>query len=267
MSLFEKNPRGKKPENKAKLVDQRAEFLKDFKRLVRSSASMEANIWHDFITMFAISLSNPVDKAHFDKRESRYLDIIHKYDKREDREMFPKLAAHVVLALERNPEQDFLGGIFTELDLGSRARGQTFTPYPVSTLMASVTLDDIVQQIKENGYTTIIDPCCGSGVNLIAAVNLSKAKLEPEGINHQNALLISAQDIDETVGLMCYIQLSLLGMAGYVKIGNSLTNPMTKGDDLKDYWFTPMYFLSPIWSMRRMLQSIKDMEDKSNVKI
>ena len=41
---------------------------------------------------------------------------------------------------------------------------------------------------------------------------------------------------------MCYIQLSLLGIAGYFKVGNSLIKPMTMADDLKNYWFTPIYF-------------------------
>lgn len=59
------------------------------------------------------------------------------------------------------------------------------------------------------------------------------------------------QDIDETVALMCYIQLSLLGVAGYVKVGNSLTEPMTDNDDKENYWFTPMYF-SNVWVLRRI---------------
>ena len=46
-------------------------------------------------------------------------------------------------------------------------------------------------------------------------------------INYQNHVLVAAQDIDMTVALMCYIQLSLLGVAGYVKIGNSITDPIT----------------------------------------
>ena len=51
---------------------------------------------------------------------------------------------------------------------------------------------------------------------------------------------------------MAYIQLSLLGCAGYIKIGNSLTSPMEPGDCLEDYWFTPMYFGS-VWQTRRAL--------------
>ena len=57
------------------------------------------------------------------------------------------------------------------------------------------------------------------------------------------------------MGMMGYIQLSLLGAAGYVKIGNSLTDPMTAGDDSKNYWYTPMYF-SDVWRYRRIFHSI-----------
>lgn len=73
--------------------------------------------------MFACSLSNPVDKFHYEEREKRYLKIIKKYNKREQ-EQFPELAAYVVMALEENPEQDFLGSIFMELNLGDKSNSQ-----------------------------------------------------------------------------------------------------------------------------------------------
>ena len=76
-------------------------------------------------------------------------------------------------------------------------------------------------------------------------------QLEKANLNYQNHLLVVAQDIDETVALMCYIQLSLLGVAGYVKVGNSLTEPMTGNDNKENYWFTPMYF-SNVWVLRRI---------------
>ena len=69
-------------------------------------------------------------------------------------------------------------------------------------------------------------------------------------INFQRHLLVVGQDIDETVALMCYIQISLLGVAGYIKVGNSITDPMD--DDKSKYWYTPMYF-SDIWVIRRFL--------------
>lgn len=75
--------------------------------------------------------------------------------------------------------------------------------------------------------------------------------MEKANLNYQNHLLVVAQDIDETVALMCYIQLSLLGVAGYVKVGNSLTEPMTDNDNKENYWFTPMYY-SNVWVLRRI---------------
>ena len=73
--------------------------------------------------MAACSISNAVDKFHFDEREKTYLRIVNKYDK-EERQLFPQLLAYTVLALEENPEQDFLGDIYTELGLNSKEHKQ-----------------------------------------------------------------------------------------------------------------------------------------------
>lgn len=66
-----------------------------------------------------------------------------------------------------------------------------------------------------------------------------------------------------TVGLMCYIQLSLLGVAAYIKIDDAISNPMTVNDTLENYWFTPMYF-SEVWKTRRMIKQMEQLfkEDK-----
>ena len=113
--------------------------------------------------MFACSLSNPVDKSHYEEREARYMKIIKKYNKQEQA-IFPELAAQTVLALEENQEQDFLGSIFMELNLGNESGGQFFTPYHVCELMAEIALgDNVAQQVNEQGYITICDSCCGAG--------------------------------------------------------------------------------------------------------
>ena len=49
-------------------------------------------------------------------------------------------------------------------------------------------------------------------------------------INYQTSVLFTAQDIDYIVGLMCYLQLSLMGCAGYVVIGDTLRHPSTALD-------------------------------------
>ena len=124
-------------------------------------------------------------------------------------------------------------------------------------MMADISMGDTLkEEIDRKGYVTISDPCCGAGATLIAGANAAKKLLEKEHLNFQNHVLVSAQDIDELVALMCYLQISLLGVAGYVKVGNSLTDPITSDDTLENYWFTPMYF-SDIWETRRTIQRIR----------
>lgn len=243
----------------------RTEFMKIFKKLT-ASHWRPWDIWTDFITMAACAISNTVDKSHYTEREEQYLRTIKKYT-REKQNLFPQLFSCVVMGLEENPEQDFLGDIYTELGLNSKEHKQIFTPYHICHLMAEITMDDLVMQVEDKGVVEFHDCCCGAGVTLIAASNAAKEKLETANLNYQNHILITGQDIDHLVTMMCYIQLSLLGMAGYFKVGNSLTEPMTDKDSLENYWFTPMYFF-PVWHYRRIWHNIdrlmkapKDTED------
>lgn len=246
----EETPTQKKPvEEKLKKVSEpRKDFLRVFGQLTNRHRSWD--VWSDFIQMFACSLSNPLDKEHYDEREALYLRLIKKYNKKEQ-ELFPELAARTVMALEENPEQDFLGSIFMSLNLGNEHNGQFFTPYNVCELMAEVTMNNIVQKVEKDGYVSIHDPCCGAGATLIAEIHAARKRLEKTNLNYQNHILVIGQDIDAIVALMCYIQLSLLGVAGYVKIGNALTEPVTDKDSTENYWYTPMYF-SKVWTMRRL---------------
>lgn len=102
----QKKPAGEKPK---KALDPRKEFLRVFNQLTNRHRTWD--VWRDFITMFACSLSNPLDKEHRDKREALYLEVIKKYNKQEQ-ELFPELAAQTVLALEENPGARFSGQHF-----------------------------------------------------------------------------------------------------------------------------------------------------------
>lgn len=225
-------PNRKKPagKNSEKHLDARKEFLRVFRQLTYRHRSWD--VWSDFIIMFACALSNPVDKNHFDEREALYLRTIKKYNKQEQ-PLFSELAAYTVVALEENQEQDFLGSIYTELGLNSKEHEQIFTPYHICELM-----EDVVEKVKKDGYITLNDPCCGAGATLIAGIHAARKRLEKANLNYQNHILVAAQDIDMVVALMCYIQLSLLGVAAYIKVGKSLTEPMTENDSLDNYWFT-----------------------------
>ena len=105
------------------------QFIKIFNKLAYRFSPWE--VWKDFIVMFACAISNSLDKTHYEEREALYLKTIQKYNK-EERELFPQLAAETVIALEENQEQDFLGDIFMNLGLGNKSGGQFF--YTISHL-------------------------------------------------------------------------------------------------------------------------------------
>lgn len=236
-------------------IDWEDKFLKTFRKLTHTHRAWD--VWRDYILMYACAISNALDKENFDQREKRYMEAINRYSK-EEQKIFPELTAYTTMAFDENPERDFLGKMFMGLELGNQLTGQFFTPYCVCELMAEVaTANNTVKAIKECGYATINDSCCGAGATLIAGVHAIRKQLEKyhPPLNYQNHVLVVAQDVDETVGLMCYIQISLLGLAGFVKIGNSLTDPMVTGDHLENCWYTPMYF-SDIWTTRRTMKHL-----------
>ncbi|MGC6586192.1 N-6 DNA methylase [Paenibacillus sp. Dod16] len=216
-------------------------------------------VWSDFIELAACSISNVFDRRHKNAREASYLSIIAKYNASEQG-IFPMLYAEIVNAFEQKPEQDFLGDLFMRLELSNHWRGQFFTPYNICLLMAQMQFaNDFAQMITEKGVVNVNDPACGAGATLIAFANEARSR----GINFQQSILFTAQDIDRTAALMCYVQLSLLGCGGYVIIGDSLRNPATESDlDGPDVWYTPLYFMAS-WPIRKKLQKISMMAMKT----
>ena len=98
-------------------------------------------VWQDFIVLSACSVSNMVDKSHAEKREKTYLSIAGKYSP-EEMSAFSRMLAEIVLGIESNPDQDFLGELYMKLEMGNDSAGQVFTPYDVCTAMARLTNGD-----------------------------------------------------------------------------------------------------------------------------
>ena len=205
--------------------------------------------------MSAAAISNKYDKRPgiWRKREDEYNAIQSRYTP-DEWKLMADMLAFTISALKANPEQDFLGELFMRLDLGNHWKGQFFTPYHISELMALATAgSDSKERIKEQGYISINDPTCGAGCMLIAFANVCSK----QGVDYRNSVIFVGQDIDPVAAKMCYIQLSTLNCAGYVVIGNTLTEPVY-GSVLnpacktpENIWFTPMY-CSDIWQKRRM---------------
>lgn len=231
--------------------DRQRELEKLYNKLCGRYSRYE--VWQDMVVMIACAIANAVDKRHFDEREAMYMRIVPKYSK-EELSVFPEFFTHIVLGMEENPDCDFLGELYMNLDLGNKYAGQFFTPYDICRAMAQVTINDdhLKGEIERHGWISVNDCACGAGATLVAAAN----HMRSIGINYQTQALFVAQDVDMTVGLMCYIQLSLLGCAGYVVIGNTLTEPQTGhvlfGEESSRCWFTPMYFHA-IWETRRVI--------------
>ena len=215
--------------------------------------------WADFVVMAAIAISNTVDKLHAEERENQYLAISRKY-KPKDMQLFAEILAEVVAGMEQNPDQDFLGEMYMALELGNDHAGQFFTPYNVCRMMAKMTYGDMLTaQIERDGWISVNDPACGAGALLVAFAN----ECLERKINYQTSVLFVAQDVDMIVGCMCYLQLSLLGCAGYVTIDNTLTHPQTSHDarglipvDSGNVWYTPFYFRTE-WHMRRFVETMR----------
>ena len=183
-----------------------------------------------------------------------YQTIISKYSAKE-RDGMAEMLAEVVMGMEQNPDQEFLGSLYMMCELGNDHAGQFFTPYDVCRCMAEITFDPKLHPDME-GFISVSDPACGAGATLLAFLNVCKRR----NICYHNKVLVIAQDIDFIVGLMCYIQCSFMGCAGYVVIGDTLTDPATAYDSRgllpagpqNRIWYMP-FLSTDMWYMRRQI--------------
>lgn len=225
-------------------MEYQKEFIKKFNKT--SAGCNSYTLWSDFIIMSACSIRNALPVGNKEKYEEEYLIHVKHF---EHPEKIAELFGLTVLAIEENPDQDFLGDVFTRLKLNDSKLGQIFTPYHISKLMAEM---NCIQQAEEP-WVSVYDPCVGAGSMLIAAANVYKEM----GINYQTSVFFVGQDIDRILALTAYVQLSLLGCAGYVIVGNSLAdsvsgsvlNPVVSSNS--EIWYTPMYFRN-VWQYRRL---------------
>lgn len=232
--------------------DHQKAFLKIFNSLCGRFNRWQ--VWQDFVMVTAIEISNATDKQNAPERTKTYQTIISKYSDAEQNK-FAELLAEVIMGMEQNPDQDFLGELYMLCELGNDASGQFFTPYDVCRCMVEISGGS--DPAAENaGFFSVSDPACGAGALLIAFANLCRRK----NICYHDKVLVIAQDIDFIVGLMCYIQCSFMGCAGYVVIGDTLVNPATAYDSRgllpagpqNRIWYMPL-FSTDVWYMRRQI--------------
>lgn len=220
---------------------------REFAKLIRANAERHRlhEVFRDFCELAAITLSNAVDRIHYDRREARYLEIIKAY-KPDEINRFPAMLAMLVESLECG-FKDSLGQLFMSLELGDHWKGQYFTPYEVAYLMAKMTLGDVAGVIERDGFFTLNEPAAGAGAMVIASAHA----VHDQGVNYQHAMHVIATDIDPTAVHMAYIQLALFHIPAIVVHGNSLA--VTEWD----HWATPAHVLG-MWDRKLRRRELAD---------
>lgn len=249
----------------AKTITTGSESQRKFAKVISSMTGKYSlwQLWRDVIHCYACAVSNSVDLQHREAREAEYMSTINKYDESE-RMRIAELGAIMVEGMEEDAQngtyRDYLGELFMQLELGSNLGGQFFTPYPLCQFMAQSAMNErqYKMELEKQGWISVADVACGAGATLIAGMET----LRSMGINYQQNCLFFGQEIDQTTALMCYIQLSLHGCAGLVRVDDTLRKPFTGnllfgGDQSENNWYTPMFF-SEVWHGRRIARRMDD---------
>lgn len=216
---------------------------KNIVKLLNDNAGTRStrDVFHDFIALTAIALSNAVDQPNFEAREADYMRIIKGYTK-EEAYRFHQMYGELILEFEEVEFDDVLGKLYMEIDGGNDRTGQFFTPYDICRMMAKFVIGDAHELLEARNYITINEPACGAAAMLIAYAE----ELKNLGINPQQKMLATCVDVDIKCVHMAYIQLSLLGIPAVIIHGNTLT--------LEEWghWKTPFYIMGGFWYRKQM---------------
>lgn len=209
----------------------RALLVKEMQALAQTHGIHK--VFMDFVEMFALCIANRMDKTQFETREKRYLDIVKAYSPA-DVDRLASMCALLIMAMQAEAEtgrlRDVLGEIYHELELHDKWTAQFFTPQHIADMMGSMTLGK-GPSIKPDTAYTVYEPAAGSGVMVLGFVN---AMIQANMYN-PHRVIVKAVDSDPKCVHMCYIQLSLYGVAAVVVHGNTITQEEWA------CWYTPVY--------------------------
>jgi type I restriction-modification system DNA methylase subunit len=194
-------------------------------------------VFRHFVELSALTCSNAADPLNKAAREAQYLAIVKQYTP-EQFQQFPLLLALLVECLEYE-QTDVLGTLYQRLEIQKGRAGQFFTPYPVCLAMAKMLVHDAKHLVEEKGYMRAMEPCVGSGAMMIA---LAQA-LGEEDINYQQALHITAIDVDIVAVYMSYVQCTLLHIPAVILHGDTLR------DETYSVWRTLAHVMG-FWDMK-----------------
>lgn len=219
----------------------------DVKELVKLAGVTRGRIsprtvFQDFAAFAALLISNGFDPVHYTERTETMGALLKGYTQQEQTQLMSGLREFALQCqknLWRGWYEDILGLAYFELGLGGHD-GQDFSPHCVGELAARIVLGarPNFDRLPEEGYFTVMDPACGSGVLALATAE----QMAAEGLNPCQHMVIQANDVSLCCVHMAYVQLSCYGIPAVIIHGNTL--------NLKEYsrWYTPAYILEDwVW--------------------
>lgn len=200
------------------MSDPAKEFVKLLSSLDRSRRTYEK--FRDLLELgycaFA-KLTAPTEERA-DQLEAQYMSIVNRYEDKDAIRAYPDLLGIAWNAV-KDGGVDFLGKVSGELEVLDSDKGQFFTPYEVSKMMAAMTLGDMGDVVAHEGYVTIGEPAAGAGGMVLAAADVLAEQGYTPGIH----MLVHAVDVSQMAYHMCFLQLTWRGIPAYVERANSLS--------------------------------------------
>ncbi|OYZ89603.1 MAG: hypothetical protein B7Y00_01245, partial [Sphingomonadales bacterium 17-56-6] len=148
----------------------------------------------DMFHSWVLALRNSIEPRGdaWDMREAEYMDIVKRYG-REGVEVFAECLGLITMASNAEPG-DHVGTLYHALAANNKWRGQFFTPYSVSSMMAQMAFDrEVIEKaIAEKGYVSVQEPSCGAG-GMVIAIGEAIRNL---GFDPAAILRVHAIDID-----------------------------------------------------------------------
>lgn len=201
------------------------QIFKEVVKLLRANVGRRGiyDVFTDFVEVFALAIRNSIsplihdDEEGFAEREESFEFIKRNYT---DTEMgrFAEAFAHVTNIMEIEP-CDVLGRLYMQLEISDASMGQFYTPYDVAKLMAEMQVGELGQHFDTKPFVTVYEPACGAGAMLVA---MSQA-LRVRGIDFQQRMHVTCEDLSLVAVHMVYIHLTLLHIPAIVHRRNTLT--------------------------------------------
>lgn len=171
-------------------------------------------VFKDFISLFAISLSN---KVIFNKDNSKmYEQIYQNYDKDERFNFYTMSAELTRMFCDEKDPYDILGDIYNKIT--SKSYLSLINKSPIQEIGRK--LQGVININKKNHNGEMIEMNCGSGSMILAyASTLKMFKLD-----YKNDLQVTAIDTDILNIFMTYIQLYFFKIPAVVILIDNLSN-------------------------------------------